>query len=99
MKWMHRSRIVLLAASIGAMLTSNAALAQSPPAPTTAPSSLLIPTAPVPEGSRVSMSLKAASPREVFSELARQADAHLRTYPKDLWESRAWDDVDVELKD
>ena len=95
MKWMHRSRLALLAASIGTTLVASA---QTPPAPTTAPSSPLIPTAPVPDGTRVSMSLKAASPKEVFSELARQSDAQLRTYPKDLWESRTWDDVDVDLK-
>ena len=53
----------------------------------------------VPGASVINLDMKQAPAREVFAEVARQAGAQLRTYPKDLWESRGDEKLDVTLKD
>ncbi len=45
----------------------------------------------------VTIRMKGAHPKEVFAELARQAGAQLRPNPTNLWESREWPKVDLDI--
>jgi len=47
--------------------------------------------------SMITIHMKAASPREVFAEIGRQAYTELRPSPNNLWESRVWPKVDIDI--
>ncbi|MCY2951878.1 MAG: hypothetical protein NTU53_07855 [Planctomycetota bacterium] len=48
--------------------------------------------------SLVTLHMRGASPREVFAEISKQANTDLRPNPADLWESRVWPGVDVDIE-
>jgi hypothetical protein len=45
----------------------------------------------------ITLRLKNASPREVFAELSRQASIDLRPTPPNLWDSRTWPALDLDI--
>lgn len=47
--------------------------------------------------SLITMHLKQASPKKVFAELSRQAGADLHPDPLNLWDSRRWPAIDVDI--
>jgi len=46
----------------------------------------------------ITLRLKNAPPQLVFAELARQADADLLPSPHNLWESRPWPSLDIDIQ-
>jgi hypothetical protein len=48
--------------------------------------------------SLITLHMKGASPREIFAELSRQASAELRPSPVNLWESKSWPAVDIDIE-
>lgn len=47
--------------------------------------------------SRITLHLQDASPKAAFAQLSQQAATNLRPYPPNLWESRTWPPVKVDL--
>ncbi|MGE5611143.1 MAG: hypothetical protein ACM359_17970 [Bacillota bacterium] len=47
--------------------------------------------------SLITLHLKQASPKKIFAEISRQADADLQPDPLNLWDSRTWPALDVDL--
>jgi hypothetical protein len=81
----HSPRPALIASAIAACV---AACALPAAAQTTAPAT---------QPSRITLHFKNAHPKTVFAELSRQAQAPLRPYPPNLWDSAQWPEIDVDL--
>ena len=47
--------------------------------------------------SLITLHMKGARPAEVFAEISRQASAELRPSPVNLWESKSWPAVDIDI--
>jgi hypothetical protein len=48
--------------------------------------------------SLITLQMKGASPKEVFAEISRQASSELRPSPVNLWESKPWPKVDLDIE-
>src|SRR6185503_8832094 len=47
--------------------------------------------------SLITLHMKNAKPAEVFAEISRQASAELRASPVNLWESKSWPAMDIDI--
>jgi hypothetical protein len=48
--------------------------------------------------SYITIHLKKASPKQVFAELARQANSEMRPNPPNLWDAKSWPAVDIDIE-
>jgi hypothetical protein len=48
--------------------------------------------------SLITLQMKGAAPREIFAEISRQASAELRPTPVNLWESKPWPKLDLDIE-
>lgn len=46
----------------------------------------------------ITIHLKKASPKQIFAELARQANAEMRPNPPNLWDAKSWPLVDIDIE-